>query len=333
VTGRIEIRGVAGLPEITAGDDLGLLLVTHAGLHDDDIVVVTSKAVSKAEGRLVAGSRDEHLPAETVRLVASRGDTRIVETRHGFVLAAAGIDASNVPPGTVALLPLDPDASARAIRDTVRAELGIDIAVIISDTMGRPWRDGVIDTAIGAAGIEVLSDLRGLRDPAGQLLEATVIAVGDELASAAELVKGKLSSTPVAVIRGFAFTRSDPDRGARPLIRAAADDMFRLGAREAALRVVADSAPVSPEVPEASRPEDTRADPATVRSAIAALGPIDVALSMSGDGRTVSAAGEPLAVGIAVGRLLAALAAHELRGHVRIPPPGGSTVEVDVRRS
>ena len=124
------------------------------------------------------------------------------------------------------------------IRDTLQAEIGVDVAVIISDTMGRPWRDGVVDTAIGAAGLDMLWDLRGQRDTAGHLLEATVIAIGDELASAAELVKGKLAATPVAVIRGFPFTRSDPDRGARPLIRPSADDMFRLGTREAKHQVV-----------------------------------------------------------------------------------------------
>jgi coenzyme F420-0:L-glutamate ligase/coenzyme F420-1:gamma-L-glutamate ligase len=313
VTPRIEVWGIEGMPEVAAGDDLSLLLShADAGLHDGDILVVTSKVVSKAEGRLVTGSREDHLAAESVRLVARRGDTQIVETHHGFVMAAAGIDASNVPEGTVALLPVDSDESARRIRATLRAELGVDVAVVVSDTMGRPWRDGVVDTAIGAAGLDVLWDLRGQHDAAGHLLEGTVVAIGDELASAGDLVKGKLTSTPVAVIRGFPFSRSDPDRGARPLVRSSTDDMFRLGTREARHSVVADSAPVA-----ASQAKDkgalTADSLAAVHRSVAALGTTPATLSVASDGGSVTAAGSPLAVGYALGRLAAALAAEDLR--------------------
>jgi coenzyme F420-0:L-glutamate ligase / coenzyme F420-1:gamma-L-glutamate ligase len=328
MSARIEIWGVEGIPEIESGDDLGQVLIrAQAGLRDGDIVVVTSKVVSKAEGRLVPGTREDHLAAESVRVVASRGDTQIVETRHGFVLAAAGIDASNVPDGTVALLPLDPDASAREIRDTLRAELGVDVAVIVSDTMGRPWRDGVIDTAIGAAGLDALWDLRGQRDTAGHLLEATVIAIADELASAADLVKGKLAATPVAVIRGFPASRSDPDPGARPLIRRSADDMFRLGTREAMHSVVSQSAPVSQKVKDDKR-LDGNTDRVLVRLAVDAVASDGVTLLVAPDGGTVTASGDPLLVGIALGRLLAALAAENLRGSISPAPPQSDATAV-----
>jgi coenzyme F420-0:L-glutamate ligase / coenzyme F420-1:gamma-L-glutamate ligase len=328
MTARIEIWGIEGIPEIESGDDLGQLLVAAGTeLCDGDIIVVTSKVVSKAEGRLVPGTREEHLAAESVRLVARRGDTQIVETSHGFVLAAAGIDASNVPAGTVALLPLDPDASARKIYDTLRAELGVEVAVIISDTMGRPWRDGVIDTAIGAAGLDVLWDLRGQRDTAGHLLEATVIAIADELASAADLVKGKLAATPVAVIRGFPASRSDPDPGARPLVRRSADDMFRLGTREAMHSVVVNSAPVSVSGDVNARTEERvngGTHVALVRLAVDAVVSDRVSLLVSSDGGTVTASGDPLLVGIALGRLLAALAAEGLRASVQVAPEGAT---------
>jgi coenzyme F420-0:L-glutamate ligase/coenzyme F420-1:gamma-L-glutamate ligase len=328
MTARLEIWGVEGIPEIESGDDLGRALIrADAGLRDGDIVVVTSKVVSKAEDRLVSGTREDHLAAESVRVVAKRGDTQIVETHHGFVLAAAGIDASNVPAGTVALLPLDPDASAAKVRNTLLTEIGVDVAVIISDTMGRPWRDGVIDTAIGAAGLDVRWDLRGQRDTAGHLLEATVIAIADELASAADLVKGKLAATPVAVIRGFPFTRSDPDPGARPLIRPSADDMFRLGTREAKHQLVADSAPVSPNV-KGERRLGGNTDDVLVRLALDAVATDGVALSVGSDGGTVTASGDPLLVGIALGRLLAALAAENLRGSISPAPPHSGVTAV-----
>jgi coenzyme F420-0:L-glutamate ligase / coenzyme F420-1:gamma-L-glutamate ligase len=326
-TPRLMIWGIEGLPEVEAGEDLGRLIATTIGdLQDGDVVVVTSKVVSKAEGRLVPGSRDDHLASETMRVVATRGETQIVQTRHGLVLAAAGIDASNVPRGTVALLPIDPDASALAIRATVLAERGIDIAVIVSDTMGRPWRDGVIDAAIGAAGLDVLWDLRGQHDPAGHLLEATVIAVGDELASAADLVKGKLTSTPVAVIRGFPFSRNVSERGARPLIRPSSDDMFRLGTREAKRLAIAESEPV-PAGGGASYDDQ----PEAVRRAIESLGIAADTLAVDEAGTTVTATGEPLDIGVTLGRLLVALAGEDLRATQPVPLPDSSGATVTVR--
>jgi coenzyme F420-0:L-glutamate ligase/coenzyme F420-1:gamma-L-glutamate ligase len=325
MTPRLEIWGVEGLPEVIADDDIGELLLRAGGpdLHDGDVIVVTSKIVSKAQGRLVPGNRFDHLDAETARVVARRGDTAIVETHHGFVMAAAGIDASNVPDGMVALLPTDPDRAATEIRNTVRNRAGVDVAVIISDTMGRPWRDGVIDTAIGAAGLDVLWDLRGERDPAGQLLEATVIAIADELAAAADLVKGKLTSTPIAVIRGFPFTRKDSDRGARPLLRASADDMFRLGTREAMRAVVEGSAPVAP-----TSQDQERIDEGSVTRAVSLVGSASVSIEVSEGGAVVTVSGDPLDVGFVLGRLAAALAAEGLHCAAPVATDLGATLRV-----
>ncbi|HET6817173.1 MAG TPA: coenzyme F420-0:L-glutamate ligase [Mycobacteriales bacterium] len=241
MTERLEIWGVDGIGEIADGTDLaGVIAEAAADLRDGDIVVVTSKIVSKAEGRLVGGDREQAIDDETVRLVAQRGATRIVETRHGFVLAAAGIDASNVPAGTVALLPLDPDRSAGRIRAGLRRLRGVNVAVVVTDTFGRPWRNGLVDVAIGAAGIEVLDDHRGRVDAHGHTLEMTVTAVADEVASAAELVKGKLARVPVAVVRGLRYDVDTAGAGARPLVRAADEDMFRLGTTEAKRAAVLD---------------------------------------------------------------------------------------------
>ena len=323
---RLEVWCVTGLPEFDTGDDVGAAIAGCApGLADGDVVVVTSKAVSKAEGRLVPGTRDDHIGAETARLVAKREDTVIVETRHGFVLAAAGIDASNVPDGTVALLPVDPDGSAARIRSRITHLLGVDVAVLVTDTMGRPWRAGLVDAAIGAAGIEVLSDLRGLRDPAGHRLEATVVAIADELAAAADLVKGKLGDTPVAVVRGLAFARPIPDPGARPLVRPAAEDLFRTGTREAKSELVADSAFV-----DIADIDPAAADRAAVRRAIERLRDASVDLSVDDSDASVSAAGEPMAVGLALGRLLAALAAEGMRAAHPTVADGGRSATVSV---
>jgi coenzyme F420-0:L-glutamate ligase/coenzyme F420-1:gamma-L-glutamate ligase len=241
VTDRLEIWPVPGIGEVRAGDDLaGLIAAAEPGLRDGDVVVVTSKVVSKAEDRVVATDREAAIDAETARLVAQRGGTRIVETRHGFVLAAAGVDASNVPAGTVALLPEDPDRSAGRIRAGLRRRLGVTIAVVVTDTFGRPWRNGLVDVALGAAGISVLDDHRGRVDAHGHTLEMTVTAVADELAAAADLVKGKLSGAPVAVVRGLRYDVDADAAGARPLVRPAAEDMFRLGTTEARRSAVLD---------------------------------------------------------------------------------------------
>ncbi len=322
MTGPIEIWALEGIPEVRQGDDLAALIIaTGVELRDGDVLVVTSKIVSKAEGRLVPGSREEHLAAETVRVVARRGHTQIVQTRHGFVLAAGGIDGSNVPDGTVALLPVDPDASARRIRSDLQGRLGVDVAVLITDTMGRPWRDGVVDTAIGAAGIEVLEDLRGSTDSFGHLLEVTVTAHADELAAAADLVKGKLSGRPVAVVRGFPVRRPVDDRGARPLIRPAADDMFSAGTREAVNQLVRDSAPRPASA--ASKP-----DHAAMQRAIDAIGPARARLRVAEDGRSIAAIGTALEVGYVLGRLMASLATEGLRASAPEPTTDGARIEV-----
>jgi coenzyme F420-0:L-glutamate ligase/coenzyme F420-1:gamma-L-glutamate ligase len=237
----LQIWGIEGLPEVAPSDDLAAVIAAAVpDLRDQDIVVVTSKIVSKAEGRLVAMDRVAAIASETVRVVAERGDTRIVETPHGLVLAAAGVDASNVPDGYVALLPKDPDASAAAIRDGLRDRLGVDVAVVVTDTMGRPWRNGLVDLAIGAAGIAPVDDHRGRADKFGHTLEMTVTAIIDEVASAAELVKGKLDAVPVAVVRGLSFSPDVENLGARVLVRRAEDDMFRLGTKEAKKEAVFD---------------------------------------------------------------------------------------------
>jgi coenzyme F420-0:L-glutamate ligase/coenzyme F420-1:gamma-L-glutamate ligase len=239
----LSVFALSGIPEIVAGDDLATIIgdaiAAGEGLHDGDIVSVTSKIVSKAEGRQVlAADREDAITAETVRVVASRthpgGVTRIVENRLGMVLAAAGVDASNVPEGVVLLLPVDPDESARRLCAALRERFGVRVGVVITDTLGRPWRQGQTDVAIGAAGIRVLDDLRGKSDAGGRRLDVTVAAVADEIAGAADLVKGKAAGLPVAIVRGLGHLVTDIDEpGAAAIIRPAADDMFRLGTQEA----------------------------------------------------------------------------------------------------
>ena len=237
----LELWAVDGLPEIAPGDDLARLLATATGpLRDGDILLVTSKVVSKAEGRIVrANDREAAIDAETVRVVARRGRTRIVENRQGLVMAAAGVDASNTPSGTVLLLPEDPDASARALRKRLGELTGRRLAVVVTDTFGRPWRNGLTDVAIGAAGIDVLEDHRGRVDSHGNELAMTVTATADELAAAADLVKGKTGGRPLAVLRGLGHLVTAADgAGVRPMIRSAAEDMFRLGTSEAVREAV-----------------------------------------------------------------------------------------------
>lgn len=223
----LTVLGISGLPEIRPGDDLAALIREHAELKDGDIVVVTSKVVSKAEGRFVpAADREAAIAAETVRVVAERGPVRIVQNRLGIVAAAAGIDASNVPEGQVLLLPEDPDASARAIAEELRRDA--HVGVLVSDTLGRPWRLGQTDVAIGAAGVQLFE--RPDRDADGRPLAVTLPCVGDELCSAAELVKPKDGHVPVAVVRGRSDLVGDLDLpGARSILRPLEDDLFRTG--------------------------------------------------------------------------------------------------------
>ena len=218
-----SVVAVAGIPELREGDDLAALIAERIELEDGDVVVVAQKAISKIEGRVVrldeiepserareiavAGEdprRIEAILKEAKRVVRVRAPLVICETRHGFICASAGVDASNAPaPGMLVLLPLDPDASAGRLREALLERTGRDVGVIVSDSFGRPWRQGTTDVAIGAAGVEVLRDLKGATDPVGYELHATVIAVADEIAGAAELVSGKLDRVPVTIVRGL----------------------------------------------------------------------------------------------------------------------------------
>jgi coenzyme F420-0:L-glutamate ligase/coenzyme F420-1:gamma-L-glutamate ligase len=236
---RMEIFGIEGIGEIRPGADLAGIIADAArdgagtALADGDVVVVTQKIVSKAENQLVAIDPDDplsHKPlveAESVRILRRRGDLIISETRHGFVCANAGIDLSNVESGYAALLPEDSDRSARRIRDGIRGKAGIEVAVIVSDTFGRTWRRGVTDVAIGSAGIAAVLDLRGTPDALGRAMQVTEVAVVDEIACAAELVMGKTSGIPVAVVRGVDPTWFRDGSVRDEIVRHPNDDLFR----------------------------------------------------------------------------------------------------------
>ncbi len=229
----IELLPVAGIPEVRPGDDLAAFIAAAVELRDGDVVVVTQKVVSKAEDRLVAVDPDDPLShkalveEESVRVLRRRGDLVISETRQGFVCANAGVDRSNLDPGVAALLPRDSDRSARRIRDRLRTDPGVDVGVIVSDTFGRPWRRGLVDVAIGCAGVAAVVDLRGTADAQGHELQVTEVAVADELAAAAELVMGKADGIPVAVVRGIdpSWLREAAVRA--EIVRDPAEDLFR----------------------------------------------------------------------------------------------------------
>jgi coenzyme F420-0:L-glutamate ligase / coenzyme F420-1:gamma-L-glutamate ligase len=234
---RLEVIPVHGVPEIHPGDEIAPLLIDATAsqmtpLQPGDCLVVTQKVVSKAEGRLVPldhgdlAARRALVESQSVRVLRRRGDLIISETRHGFVCANAGVDLSNVDDGQAALLPVDPDRSARRIRDAVRARIAVEIAVVVSDTFGRAWRQGLTDIAIGVCGLAAVIDLRGEPDQRGRPLRVTEVAVADEVAAAADLVMGKAAGVPAAIVRGL-----DPEwlrAGAgRDLVRAPSDDLFR----------------------------------------------------------------------------------------------------------
>lgn len=231
--GALAVLPVTGLPEIRPGDDLAALIAVGAALRDGDVVAVSQKVVSKAEGALVRpepGETPEQARrrlalAEATAVVADTERVLIVRTRSGLVCANGGVDASNLADGQLALLPPDPDASARRLRAGLRSHAGVDVAVLVTDTFGRPWRTGQTEVAIGVAGLAPVRDERGAPDRTGRALEVTEVAVADELAAAADLVRTKAAGIPVVVLRGFAFTPDD-DAHAGQLVRPLAEDLF-----------------------------------------------------------------------------------------------------------
>ena len=231
MTDRIEVLAVVGLPEVRRGDDLAALIAGAVDLAKGDVVVVTQKVVSKAEDRLVDIDPEVgHRPLverESVRILRRRGDLVIAETEHGFVCANAGVDLSNVEAGQAALLPVDSDRSARRIRDALRHRFSVDVAVVVSDTFGRPWRRGVTDVAIGGAGLRPVVDLRGTTDALGRELQVTEVAVVDEIAAAAELVMGKAAGVPVAVVRGSDPAWFGDGSVVDDVVRSPDEDLFR----------------------------------------------------------------------------------------------------------
>ncbi|MGD0255058.1 MAG: coenzyme F420-0:L-glutamate ligase [Acidimicrobiales bacterium] len=231
--GTLTVIPVIGLEEIRRGDDLARHIARHAALVNGDVVVVTQKIVSKAEGRVVAldpedpNERERLIESEAVRVLRRRGRLLVTQTKHGFVCANSGVDLSNVEQGFAALLPEDPDRSARRIRDGLRAAVGVEVAVVVSDTFGRAWRQGVVNVAIGCAGVRAILDLRGTADSFGRELVATEICVADELASAAELVMGKVAHIPVAIVRGVDPEWLRTGSISSEVVRPPAEDLFR----------------------------------------------------------------------------------------------------------
>ena len=241
MSGTLSVLAPDGAPEIGEGDDLAALLLALLEPRDGDILAVTSKAVAKADGRVRRGSRAAFEAQETQRAVARRGPLTIVRHRLGITLAAAGIDASNVPAGLVVLLPVDPDSSARRLREDVQSRSGANVGVIVTDTLGRAWRHGQTDLAVGAAGLRVLESYAGRQDRHGNPLLVSAPAVADELAGAAELVQGKLLDRPFALLRGrpdLVLDPGDHGTGAAALVRDEATDLFGFGAREAVVRAL-----------------------------------------------------------------------------------------------
>jgi coenzyme F420-0:L-glutamate ligase/coenzyme F420-1:gamma-L-glutamate ligase len=311
---------VEGIGEVTVGTDLAGL-VEHAGLEDGDVVVVTSKVVSKSEGRVHPGDREQAVADETVRVVARRGATTIVENRLGMVMAAAGVDASNVEPGHVVLLPEDPDGSARALRTRLLETTGRNVAVVVSDTAGRAWRTGQTELAVGLAGLEPLQDFSGRYDGYGNPLVVTAPAVADEVACVAELVSGKLGGRPVSVVRGLGEKVLPPREhgpGARVLLRPRAEDMFALGAREAVVAAVAGRSP------------DCFGSPATAEEVVAALAEcgLDARAEESAQGIWVRVAlpGDVRAQVAGAERVRLVAHAHRWRPHSDTMDPGHVTL-------
>lgn len=338
----VGVVALQGFPEVQPGDSLAdliraALLDSHYVLEPGDVLVVSSKVVSKALGLVETTARDDVVARESVRVVASRrtprGTASIVESAAGPVMAAAGVDASNTAPGTVLTLPHDADEVARQLRRDLRA-LGLARhAVVISDTAGRAWRTGQTDFALGAAGLVVVDDLRGTTDTFGQQLEVTERAVADEVAAAADLVKGKASGTPVALVRGLSsFVTEDDGPGARSLVRTSGD-WFRHGHVEAvrlALGVAVDAVEAPSVTPEALAHKANRA----LRVALAAHETVQAEVAEDADAVLISLRGSDFDLGAVSARLLAALWAEDLVGRVErdvTAPEGALVVRVAAR--
>jgi len=339
----VTATGVRGLPEVRAGDDLAALLLAgltaDGPLLDGDVLVISSKVLSKAAGLAVTAARDDVVAAESRRLVAERrtprGLSRVVQSAAGPVMAAAGVDASNTAVGTVLTLPRDPDAAARDLRARLRGLGAPRIAVVVSDTAGRAWRRGQVDFALGCAGLVVVDDLRGTPDCSGQLLEVTERVLADEVAALADLVKGKTGGVPAALVRGLAALVTEADGpGAASLLRDPASDWFRLGHVEA-VRAALGARPSAVEPPSVlPEPVPHRAE----RAATLALhGAPDLAadppyvVEPVDDGALVSVrVADAFAGGVCASRLRTALWAEDLTGDVRFDAES-STVEVHVR--
>ncbi len=342
--GTVEIIPITGLPEFRPGDDLCAAIVTAAPwLRAGDVVVVTSKIVSKVEGRLVQvpaepelrdARRRELVLDESVEVLAQINRTLITRSRLGLVQAASGVDASNIAADEVALLPADPDGSAADLRARIRESIGADVAVVITDTMGRAWRNGQVDAAIGSSGLPVLADYNGMRDSLGNDLLVTAIAIADEVAAAADLVKGKLGGIPVAVVRGLA--QVDDGSSALDLIRPIEEDLFRLGT-DMSIALGRKQAALLSWSAGAFTNEPVEID--VVRGAVAAaLAVADVRVAHVAEGRKrlldelavdapeiVLVAGDAFEAGTAVRNLVVALAAEGV-GAVRVPVPDPEAV-------
>ena len=349
----LQAWGVGGVGEVAAGDDLAALLLaglaaTGLDLADGDVLAVSSKVVSKALDLTVASpTRDGAIAEQTVRVVAERvtprGVTRIVESRSGPVLAAAGVDNSNVAPGTVLVLPPDPDGAARALRSELARRTGRTLGVLVTDTMGRPWRDGQVDAALGAAGLAVTDDLRGGTDGYGNPLEVTVRAVADELAALADLVKGKLDHRPAALVRGLgALVTAADGPGAAALLRTGPGDWFRYGHVEA-VRAAVGVPPGTPGMPLVPLVPDDVAERLARAVTVALASPhltVDAEVSVTPGGVEVTVppdAGSAalVAIGALAQRIVALALAEGIEDiealPVDLPGEGGGAVRIAVR--
>jgi coenzyme F420-0:L-glutamate ligase/coenzyme F420-1:gamma-L-glutamate ligase len=315
----ITFAPVEGIEEVRPGDDIASLIVARTELAAGDVVVVTSKIVSKAAGLATTTTKDELLAAETDRVVARRGRTSIVRTHHGLTMAAAGIDNSNTAPGTLIPLPPDPDASAAEIRTRLRELTGVDVALIISDTAGRAWRVGQTDIAIGCAGLLPFDSFAGRTDPYGNALAVTSPAIADQIAGGAELASGKFGARPVVIVRGAdaAWLTEADGPGARALIRDEAGDMFGLGSREAAVAAIVGDRPVRG-LPADSTPLDDIIDLALLGTGFARSD-----LTVAGSAVAVSAAqDDQVSAGMLAQRLVSLGIAHGVTIAVRVVMPG-----------